>query len=246
MMKSTRLMLLDYNVTRFHSFDLFSYLLLNEERFYDTIDELKPFREIPGLMDKIDFLRNTATSFNPYEYFNTVPDDKILALKNGLNDLFNSKLEHRIPTDLSTRMHVVMQNNNITSYIVQHKADKHEPQVPNTAKLVKVDDLFDFDKLITFINQYGINAIMVDSVDTAAYLATKLTAYPISFIIANYRYNFENSDKTSKLFLHGLKMLNLLEFKYKHEFGLFDPYTGITEARRLERLANPNMTINEE
>ena len=85
---------------------------------------------------------------------------------------------------------------------------------------------------LAIIEKHNINAIMLSSMDLAILIAEKLAlagiTRSITFIVGNYFYNYEPDTGM----LRNALLLYRLERKYKHEFGVFDPYTGLDAQSR--------------
>lgn len=149
--------------------------------------------------------------------------------------MFSSDLSKITPTDVSSRFDIVFERNNITGVWVHQPNDSHIPSFSDKVQQYELKQILDYKELSKIIVNLGLNAVMLSSVDLAVLISYCIHQdlnykQPVSFIVANYRYNY--SDKT----MRQLQSMNMLELLYKDEFGIFDPFTGIAYRNRLQKL----------
>lgn len=246
MLSKTNLLILDYNVLRYHSFDWIRYSLLKHENF----KRLNPkYIELLNYSD--DLTRSVAiakreiTEVNPLDVFSGYISECgkpfPASLSYELVQMFNSDAQHITMTDLSYRIGVIFGRNDIHGYLLKFRSDtKVEYNLPENVEVYESDHILNLSVLLKFIDEHNINAIMVDSVDLAASIAYK-TKRQMTFMIANYRYNYDTLLDGS-LMIKGVRNLNALEYIKKHEFGFFDPFCDLTEYMR--RKIHDTNTIN--
>lgn len=247
MMKVTNLLIVDYNVLRYHSFDWIRYKMMDLAYFDGLSPSYSFLKTETNLANMIHMAKNTITSADPMSVFkqwcepnsHKFPED----LTKELIQMFNSNIERVTMTDLSKRIGIIFGRGDIHGFVVKFKSDKKtEYDLPNNVKIVESDDMFNIDWLLNFIISNNINAVMVDSVDLAIALAMK-TPIQTSFMFGTYRYNFQmyyKSDTVHMPIVKGVRQMNVLEFKRKHEFGTFDPFGDLTEYERRKYYdANP-------
>jgi hypothetical protein len=237
MMQATKLLILDYDVTRYHSFDLFRYLLLDRElfmkcdpKFIPMIKETDPYIQIKQYM-------KLAPSINPYDNFTHLSGKlKIVDMEDRINTVISDEAMHYTYTDLYHNLGIAFDRNGINGYILKYKNDPHTVPWEDNVKVYTTDYIFDFAMTIAIIKKHRINAIMVSSVDAAVILCEKLEKEKyydsITFMIGNYPYNYTSTPNDQDL--NRLKQLDYLrwfEQNRKHEFGLFDPFSFVINTK---------------
>lgn len=231
MMQATRLLILDYDVTRYHSFDLFRHLLRDEKMFMQCDPAIlnliykKPIDE-----QILQYVRHNQ-NINPYDNFMSTKNQiKITEFENRLMGHMGNLLV--TPTDVGERLGMVFNRPNISGYILRYKSDPYIPAEADLIKTYKSDHILDLRMALAIIEHHSINAIMLSSVDLALFLSQKLVSAgrtsPISFMIADY---FYNHDPETKL-LRNVPYLYQYEQMYKFEYGVYDPYTGLNMQRK--------------
>lgn len=233
MMQATRLLILDYDVTRYHSFDLFRHLLRDRDMFMHCDPELLKMVQSPDVGKQIlHYVRNNP-NINPYDNFTLTKDQiKISEFESRLNNSMDEMLI--TPTDIGVRLGIVFNRPNITGYALRYKTDKYEPVNISLVKTYLSDHILDLRMALAIIEHHSINAVMLSSVDLALFLSQKLVSAgrtsPMSFMIADY---FYNHDPETRL-LRNVPYLYQYEQLYKFEYGVFDPYTGLNINRKGE------------
>ena len=233
MMQMTRLLILDYDVTRYHSFDLFRYLLTDREMFFQCDQHLLEIAKRQGLAEQIIFYMRHCSNINPYDNFKGYKNTmKIDGLESKLNQLLSEDKLKTTQTNVAQQLRVIFDRPGITGYMLKYTEDKSTTDFDDKVKIYRSKNILDLRMALAIIQKHGINAIMVSSVDVAILVAEHLIkldiTYPITFIIGTYYYNY-NPDTG---IMNKIDLMNVLEFKYKHEFGLFDPYSGINFTRK--------------
>ena len=228
MLQATRLLILDYDVTRYHSFDLFRYLLLNEEMFVQTIPELHPLLKTTDPYEQLRIYRKFAPSLNPYDNFvhlrNTM---QIQEVEDRFNQFIESDQVHVTYTDLYHQLGIIFHRPSFDGYILRYKKDPSHAPWEENVKVYTSDHVLNLNLAMAIIEKHRINAIIVSSIDVALIICRKLEemkwSTPISFIIGNYAYNFD----TKLGIFHHIQEMNVFEYQRKHEFGVFDPFSGL-------------------
>jgi len=261
MMKATRLLIIDHDICRYHSFDLLRYQL-----YRDTLDRsgvgqkhfmsIKP--EYQTLLNaKIElaylaqYAQHNVSQFNVYDCFGFdlgINSVDRYAIK--VHDMLKDPAAKITPTDVNNRFEIVFDRKNITGYILQYANDPNHPTYMDKLTAYTDPNPLDLDAAIDIIQKHQINAVMICSAELAVRLATKLyeAAYTkaITFIIGRYAYNFhnENGRAVYPLFNHEM---SILEAKLKHEFGYFDPFSGLTyRSRYIEEMQQGGITGNDD
>ena len=235
MMQATKLLILDYDVTRYHSFDLFRYLLLDEEMFKKCYAKYLPLIQSKDIGEQILFYMRNCPNMSPFDNFkhlkNTV---HIQELEDRMNEAFGDERMLSTPTDLSSRLGIIFSRSNITGYRLKYAKDPFDPEFNDQVKTFTSDHVLDLRMAVEIVKKFGINAVMVSSIDTAVLLGAILVRQgytsPISFIVGSYFYNYD--EQTGQL--NQYRAMNVLEYSYKYEFGVFDPYTGLNTQRKDE------------
>lgn len=235
MMKTTKLLVLDYDVTRYHSFDVFRFMLLEKENFMKCKKELYPMLE-PGQVfwDKVLFYMEHCPNFNPFDNFEGANQLSIHELDDLMNTMLASDRVAVTRTDLDEQFRVVFDKPTVDGFLLQYENDV-APSFTDTVKRYTSKKILDLRMVMEIIQKENINAIMLSSVDLAVIIAERLLAMKddrnISFIIANYWYNY---DPETKLMRH-IQEMNILEYYRKHEFGIFDPFSSLHYKRKIEQ-----------
>lgn len=234
MMQTTRLLILDYDVTRYHSFDVFRYLLLDKDFFMKCKKEFYPIIKEGDYWDKVVFYMENCPNFNPFDNFEDAKALSIFDVDRMINDTLGQENIQVTRTDLDKQFDVVFDKPTINGFLLQYKNDK-PPSFSEKVKRYESDRILDLRMAMAIIQKENINAIMVSSVDLAVLIAQRMMKHKIersmTFIIGNYWYNY---DPSTKLMRH-MQMMNLFELKKKHEFGIFDPYGSLHYKRKLEQ-----------
>lgn len=236
MMRKTNMLIVDYNVLRYHSFDWIRYKLLDRSNF-DSFDQkyIDLVKYSDDLSKSVWYAKNTIDDPNPLNLFNNI--DKSIPFPESLNreivNLCKSDIQktHITMTDLSYRIGIIFGRNDIHGYLLKFKSDKDTVYtLPDNVEVYESDNLLNLNVLLRFIKEHNINAIMVDSIDLAASIACKVD-HQMTFMIANYRYNYQTLPDGT-LITKGLRELSALEYNKKHEFGFFDPFCDLSEYMR--------------
>lgn len=240
MMQKTRLLILDYDVTRYHSFDLFRYLLWSS---YDTFKQCDPkylpMLTVRDLTHQILFYSRNCDTINPYDNFShTRGTVDLKGLEDHFQVMFADTSAKIVPTDISIQYDTVFHRPNIHGYLLRFKNDPHKPVFYDKVTVYESEHILDLRMAFTIVQKHNINAVMISSVDLAVLLAEKLLAAgnrnPISFIIGSYFYNYDPELKT----MRHLDRMELLEYKLKHEFGVFDSFSSLSYKQRVEGAAS--------
>lgn len=230
MMQGTKLLILDYDITRYHSFDLFRFLLLDKKMFCSCDQKFLPFVKMKDIGEQVFFYMRKNSNINPYDNFELTRDQyKITEYENRLNGFLNHPKMKMTPTDLDKRLSVLFERNNVTGFLLKYEKDPHIAGFSEYVKTYTSNHILDLRMALAIITKEQINSMILSSVDVAVLIAEALVkakiTHPITFMICSYYYNY---DPNTNLMRH-LKMMNILEYQYKHEFGLINPFTGLTQ-----------------
>ena len=225
MLQATRLLVLDYDVTRYHSFDLFRFLSTRRELFDDCDERIRNLYH--PTVDQLAWYYQNAYSMNPYDHFtklNGIIDAS--EMENRINNILQDELMRITPTDLNHQLGILFERNNVEGYLLKYTNDPHTVGWSDLVKVYTTDHLFNYNMAIAIIQKHRINAIMISSVEAAIVLCIKLEGYgyrePISFIIGDYGYNYEPDGAIKRI-----REMGQFEYARKHEFGFFRPYAGL-------------------
>lgn len=236
MMQKTRLLILDYDVTRYHSFDLFRYLLWSDREMFKQCDPMYiPFIKETDLSAQIQFYVHNCGNINPFDNFTHMRGNVDRnELERHLQLMFADKSAKITPTDISGQYEVVFQRPGISGYLLRYKNESHKPAFYQDVTVYESEHLLDLRMAFAIIQKHNINAVLVSSADLALILARKLIAAgntsPISFIIGAYCYNYD----PEKRMMRNMGQMDEIELRYKHEFGIFDPFSSLTYKRKFE------------
>ncbi|MCM1295199.1 MAG: hypothetical protein NC311_06630 [Muribaculaceae bacterium] len=244
MMKATKLLIIDHDVTRYHSFDLLRYTLFTRKDLFVTLKPAYHKLITPNveLAEQVQFMRTTVPEFNIFDMFGK---DEGVHTTDQYSDHIRSMItgEHAktTPTDVSERFEVVFDKPDITGYLLQYKGETNRPAFYGKVTVYEDANLLNLKVAVKLIIKHSINAVMICSNELAVRLIAMLVAAghttPITFIIARYAYNFQVNDDKCVVPTCNSEM-GALEVQYKHEFGFFDPFSGLTFRYRFLREQN--------
>lgn len=238
MMSKSRILILDFDMIRYHSFELFTYLLLDENYFRNVADFnfLKTFvSEAKDLNHKVLYYSRHVQSYNPYDLFKDDFHVTVNEMENRMNGLF-PKLTRTIPTDLANYLGAVFSNKTVEGYLLKYRNDPVTPSYEHLLKKVyTTDHVLDLRMAIEIIRKHQINTIFISSVHVAMQLIGYLMKmkYPerMSFFIATYYYNYDPKTGLMKF----LNIMNKVEYLTKYDFNTIDPFTGLNILRKYEK-----------
>ena len=224
MMQSTRLLVIDYDVFRYTSFDLFRYLLTDRQLFGTCDPMMRRLVLHQTFPHQVYRYERGCPYFNPYEAFSDHSGMKLLEYEQALTNHFPSL--KTTPTELCDRFGVVFDRHTITGYILRYSRDRFELPFDTMVKTYRGNSILDLRMACAIIQKHQINAVMLSSVDLAILLAAKLQdggiTTPITFIIGSYQYNMDYNGM-----LRLVPEMVAYEQKYKHEFGMYEPFTNL-------------------
>lgn len=240
--QQTRLLIIDYDVCRYHSFDLLRYLMLDWEVFKTLHPTyLEMFHIYSEVADQVDHYRSTCPTLNPLELFSRFENTIYKDLEEHLNAMFSDEKAKIVPTDIGTRFQVIFDSKSVTGHLVVHENDPYEPSFYDSVDVHTVSQLFNLDNIIPIIIKHRINGVIVSSIDMAILLANHLVKAgyksPITMIIGTYRYNYESitigENQSGMLTMKHQREMLILENELQYEFGVFDPFSGLSYRNKL-------------
>lgn len=239
MMQATRILIVDHDITRYHSFDLLRYTLFTRgDLFISTKSEYLPLLDgKTEITEQVSFMQHKVDKFNIYKMFdNDAGVETMKTYTDKMREMILSEHAKITPTDISRRFDIVFERSDITGYLLQYTGEKHRPGFYNNVTVYEVENPLDPSVIIELIKTHHINAIMISSSEFVVRLIERLIAenltYPITFIMGRYAYNFSMKDGVMEYPLFN-RELGIAETRFKHEFGFFDPFGGINYQRRL-------------
>ena len=230
MLQATKLLILDYDVTRYHSFDLFRFLLLDHDNFMHCNPSFIPMIKEEDPYKQIKLYMKNATSLNPYGNFVGLYEDmKIVDMENSINQIITNELVHFTYTDLYHNFGVIFERHDVKGYVLRYKNDPHTTMWDDRVKVYKTDHMFDLAMAVAIIKKHRINTIIISSIDAAILLCGMLEkeeyTNSITFIIGNYLYNYLTDDNQPFSIMKHMDYMRWYEQHRKYEFGLFDPFS---------------------
>ena len=244
-----RLLMIDYDVTRFHSFDFFRWALLNRELFYSVIPPMDQFAvSCQTIADQVNFYRLHVESFNPLDNFkqyrNADGNDHPFLVEN-LRTMMAHPRAKITPTDLEYRFDIVMDNKMVNGTLLQFTDDPHLPEFVHHCKIEceKWDDILDLNRLAEFTMDRGYNAVMCGAVDILAPYLVRLMAKGyqkrMTILYGKYAYNYDwhvLGEKRVRM-MKQTSLFGRMEVSFRHSFASFDPFTGLTYNEAMIRRA---------
>ena len=233
MLEKTKLLILDYDVTRYHSFDFFRKLLLDRDMFIHLKPEFLPFVRMSDSLDQLWWFIRNNRMINVYDNFtNTDHTIGLLDYENILAEASQGEQMYTTLTDVAKQFYVVFDKKSVTAYWLRYKHDTFHIAGEEKLHVYRTEHVMDLRMATALIIKENINCVMVAYSELMILLIQNLLRHsytkPISFIMANYAYNYD--PKTG--IMRNIPLMNKLEYNYKHEFGLFDPFSGLHEERR--------------
>lgn len=237
--RQARMLIIDYDVCRFHSFDLFRFILLDYEYFKRLKPEFAPFVQFKILDDQVDFYRSHCTSFNPFNHFNLEHPVTGEILCNYLVDILKHPKMKSVMTDITTRFDAAISALHANCTLLQLNNDLNRPTFFDQIETITTDIIFDPAFVSHLVIDMNINTIMVSSIEYAMILASYLIKMgykiPIEWYIAKYYYNYEKIEiKGRKLpIIKCVNQMQQLHETLRYSFQLFDPFSTLTYKNKL-------------
>lgn len=256
--RTARILIVDYDVLRYHSFDMFRWLIRDPNYFIRVKDKdfLKSFASVGrNVMDQVDLYRSTCPSISPFEMLEHVPITDQERLMKFLDRMFTDPKAKTTHTDMSVQLGSILNNAQIALHVRRHTHDTTEHILLNTPARTPIqishsDNLLDPHEIVSYIKDNGINMLICSSIEMITAIGVLLIEQgytePMTMMFGSYFYNYTNVDvpdesRTVMKHLNKIPILktftvcNELESQYQYEFGIFDPFTGITDTKKLFR-----------
>lgn len=233
MLERGRVLIIDYDVTRYHSFDIFRYLLLDHDRMMDCNSYYLPMIAAPMVEQQLVYYYDHCPFLNPYDNFVSQRDSQSLdAMEKNISDMLGEKYVPVTETQLASQFMHIFDRDNLDGYMLRYRNDPHH--VPWESRLKKVyqsDRILDMAMARHIIKRRGINLVIASSIDIAVMLALivhrDIPERSMSFLTGSYHYNMD--DKTGML--KNLPEIMMLERAAKYDFGIFQPFVGLDQIR---------------
>ena len=225
MLQTSKVLVIDHNITRFHTYDVFSLMLL-DPMYQDILHSQCP-------TEIIDFLKTVTSNDDPmagvkWAYENFTPEflKKVFVNRETYLGIMKRYLSderiHCTPTTATYGLENIFGNNHICGAVLRQIGDKRPTESSDfintgTFKTFLTDNILDVGTLTKFINKNGFNAVLTDSVQMAATMAYETKG--VTYIIGTYRFNFDDKGR-----FMGTEHLTLSELSNKNEFAVFYPY----------------------
>lgn len=234
------ILIIDYDVTRFHSFDLFRWCLLDRTLYYGLTDDMSGFLSCgKTTADHVDYYRLNCTSFNPLNHFKAYkdhPGNTQSFLDSMYQTMYQSQYDKITETDISTRFNGVFSNKQISGLIIKMQNDKHVPEFTRNCPIENmiVESLFDVKRLAGIVIDEMATSIMCGSSDILIRLMLELQRRgyrkPLDIFICKYGYNYEwhSLKGTPVRMLRYTPEFAAMEQKLGYTFNTIDTYSGLT------------------
>lgn len=228
MVNTARMLVIDHDINRYHSYELYSFLLKDKKYFMDSNDRnfLVDFVNLPTANKKLTHYLSKSPYYNPFHHFNStkeLPDEKY---EDYLNNVFSE-----IPlfsTDISYRFSTLFYNKTVQGYLLKYSNDNHKCGYEDQVKVFTSHHLLDGVFAARLITKFQINAVIVASIDVALNIQAMLHKLeyktPMNYYIGIYRYNFDPETRTMK---NG-PIIAGLEYSETHSFITIDPFTNLS------------------
>ena len=228
MVNTARILIIDHDINRYHSFELYSYLLTKREYFFNSIDQrfMVDFINQSTLNKKVTYYLSKSPYLNPYQHFKDTESIDNKEYEEHLKDLL--PVLHIVPTDISERLSPMLYNESVEGFLLKYASDPHRSSYENQVKVFKSDYILDGVFASAIIKKFSINTIFVSSIELAISIALKLYQMeykePLTFYVGIYRYNYDPETKSMK---HTSAIAGL-EYAVKHSFMSIDPFTSLS------------------
>lgn len=259
MIKHTRLLLVDHDICRYHSFDLLRWQLMIDSRekhfdhFVSIREDLRPLLNgSTDWADQVQFAQQHIDRFNIYDLFRVPPNQKTVSTRQEyeakIHEMLKEEPQKITPTDVNNRFGVVFDRSDITGFLLQYKDDINEPAFMDQVTRIQLNHILNMEIVASIVQTHNINAIMISSSELALRLATILIKKgyrsPITFILGRYAYNYFKDPESGKLHPLFNSEMGELEIGFQYEFGFFEPFTGLAYKSRLAYQMKQNMEDN--
>ena len=231
MLRETNLLVIDHNTFRFHTYDIVTSLLLDPKIGFalsaNFTDDFKNFLYCKNWQERAAYMKMKLRNLNlsyVFKYCNSDPRDYIHLLSTFLShekDLPTDKV-HFTPTQLWTNLSAVMNRDDIHLFVLRHKDEIYNMQLPAKTRYLVTDNLFNIQTIMNVINAYKINGVILDSAEMAALLSTKVKE--TTFIFGDYRYNYGTDEELKFGVFRKMDLMMMSERSFHNEFGTFDPF----------------------
>lgn len=253
MMKDTRMLIMGYDVMRYHSFDLLRYALFRmSEMDRESFGRLR--RSYYPLIDptwtvaqQVLYMRARFMYSNVFDGFLwDNPYGTTEAYEDQIHRMFRDSRSIALPTDIATDLYVLTERKDTSIFLLRYTGDVVRPNYYDRCTVYESDHILDLGMAVDIIVKHEINAVMINSAALAVDLASRLhgSGYDrsMTFMVADYGYNyeFEGGVRRRPLFQ---REIGMLELAYRHEFGYFNPFTKLTTALSM---VNPQENIKED
>lgn len=245
MMKKTKLLILNHDVVRYHSFDLLRYQLFRDtqtgqfEHFASILPEYQLFLHAKtDVAEQVKFMQKHVKCFNVYECFSDpMGITNVAAYTEKIHEMLQAPYGNYTRTDIASTFQIVFERKDIEGYVLQYTHETCKPNWYHDFVTVYEDPfLLNLDAATDIIVENNINAVMLCSSELALRLASRLIdrGYhsSMTFLIGRYGYNFQFDDAGTWTLPIFNAELGLLEINYHYEIGYFDPYTGLTRQNK--------------
>ena len=243
LMKDTRMLIVNYDVLRYHSFDLLRYTL-----FKLALHDVESFGRlrlsyIPivdeswSLEEKIVYMKRMFRYENIFKGFVDVgPNgDDMKEYEERIEMMFEDPKAIALPTELALDLYPMIDRKDMTVYLLMYPGDIVKPSFYDGCTVYESSNILDMEMAVAIILKHNINAVMVNSNRAAIRIAERLHEEkhndPMTFIVGDYGYNYEFVEGKRYLPTDRVKM-GMLELGRNYEFGTFDPFTRLTRAVR--------------
>ena len=194
MMSSTRMLIIDYDVTRVHSFDIFRMMLLDKDFAVQVDKRFYPILTSHDYEEQLAYYIQRAYSLNPLDLFIHTKDKiDIIQYEEQIPNLLNNDIIKISPTDIMDQFGVCFSKKTITGYLLRYECDKFPIPWIDKVKVFTSDRILDMRMASAIVQQYQINAVMCSSIECAILLANRLHSIkyngPITFIVGRYIMN---------------------------------------------------------
>lgn len=245
MMKKTKLLILNHDVVRYHSFDLLRYQLFRDtqtgqfEHFASILPEYQLFLHAKtDVAEQVKFMQKHVKCFNVYECFSDpMGVTNVAAYTEKIQEMLQAPYGNYTRTDIASTFQIVFERKDIEGYVLQYTHETCKPNWYHDFVTVYEDPfLLNLDAATDIIVENNINAVMLCSSELALRLASRLIERgyhnAMTFLIGRYGYNFQFDDAGTWTLPIFNAELGLLEINYHYEIGYFDPYTGLTRQNK--------------
>lgn len=231
--KPINILVIDHDVTRYHSLDLLRHMLYRDSRIgnVEHFSSLKP--EYGFLVsgkpydDIVNDARINIGEFNVLNCFSRETPASMGEYAKALESCMIANDSKITETDMNSDFGNLFRHREISGSLLRYRSDRHVPPWAGGVTVYEETNILDPAIATSIIARRRVGVVLLSSTAMALDVAEMMRIYdidiPVTFIIARYGYNFTRSDGSLSYPMFGDEM-NRETREYHHDFGFFNPF----------------------